>query len=139
MKLRKRIAALGAAMTMAVSMMSIGASASNASNWYVQGGSYRPYSSWKTTHNGVVTGLNTYNDNGITFHTTTYKSPSGLSYAIGSSSYASNTVVLNNTYSAPTVYFVAGWYNATMGTVPYTVQGYNMGASGDNSIAGYAL
>ena len=138
MKLRKRIAALGAAMVMAVSMMSIGASASNGDSWNVQGGSYRPYSSWKDTDSGYVTGLSPSTDTGLDFSVTSYTSPTGLAYAIGSSPYCQHTVTLSAASPyPPTTPFISGWYSSSGGTVPYSVAGHNLGASGDNYIGGY--
>ena len=140
MKLRKRIAAFGAAMVMAVSMMSIGASASVPDTWNVHGGSNRPYSSWKETDSGYVTGLKPSTDNGLDFHVTSYTSPTGLAYAIGSSPYCTGTVVLNgNNLNPPPLLFVANWYAASGGSVPYSVTGYNLGATGNNYIGGYVL
>lgn len=52
MKLRKRIAAMGAAMVMAVSMMSVGASAANSGSWNVV---YKNQPGAPSTNNGNIT------------------------------------------------------------------------------------
>ena len=67
MKLRKRIAAFGAAMVMAVSMMSIGASASVTYFWSIYKAS--PYQPESTVYcSDEVTGLTSYNDDAIDFY-----------------------------------------------------------------------
>ena len=143
MKLRKRIAALGAAIVMAVSMMSIGASASDPSNWNVQAGLYRPTSTWKTASHGTVTGLSTSTDNGITFVATSYSFDSSLAEVEGKidNTYIADSVAHLNKYKlTDTAYFKANWFylNGNSGTVHYTVTAKHFGVSGEDRMSGYA-
>lgn len=65
MKLRKRIAAMGAAMVMAVNMMSVGASASTPYYWTLDKQYNQPIST--VTCTGYVYNLTTTNDDAIDF------------------------------------------------------------------------
>ena len=138
MKLRKRIAAFGAAMVMAVSMMSIEASASVPSYWSVHGGSDRPHSSWKPNDDHFVTGLTLVNDSGLDFNANNYSSPTGASYVICSCDYGAYTGTINDLNDTPFIPFTSGWYSTTGGSIHYYINGYNLGATGNNYISGFA-
>lgn len=66
MKFIKKIAAMGAAMVMAVSMMSVNASASVTYNWTLSKGYNQPTNTAKCS--GEVTGLTASNDDAIDFY-----------------------------------------------------------------------
>lgn len=143
MKLRKRIAALGAAMTMAVSMMSIGASASKADDWFVHAQYALPTSTNKYEDTGVVKYLNPNTDTGLTFHATSYVNNSHgytpyLYGIITSPSIAATRAYITRNAYQDTAAFVYNWYQINKSsTVYFKVRGFNMGRQSNDSIQGY--
>ena len=143
MKMIKKGMAAGAALMMAVTGMTMSASASIPDSWNLYASYGAPTSDRKTVDTGTVTELNPNNgDTGIRFHVQNYITSGTPCYALGeittSGIAAGDKAYVNGTYTADTAHFSYGWYNKCYGTASYQITGYNFATSGYDSMSGYA-
>lgn len=125
-KLTKRLAAIGAAMTMAVSMMSISVSASVAYNWQLKKIYGQPAYTVKCS--GNVTNLSTTYDDGIDFRCNYMSNnDSDVQFDITSSfkKKPNQKAALSFIGDFSQIQFKSAWYSA------YVANGYKCGVSGN--------
>ena len=132
MKLRKRIAAMGAAMVMAVSMMSIGASASApyTGNFSLIYGESMPTYLIKTSQNVTLKAARTGPT--VTVNTSHFYRDSSTSYLEVTSTYATSGLMISNTGTS-----YMNFYTSVVAGSEFTISlklknysGHNVSASG---------
>ncbi len=132
MKLKRTLAAIIAATTMAVGIGSLSAEAGNNSSWYVQRPYGAPSSSYKFTHTGTVTGLANGTDYGISFIRTYYEDGGNSNGGAKAKcditnhslkKYPNEYAYIKSNQSSSTCLFKDDWYTLSGGTgiVSYTV------------------